>query len=69
MSTAARVEIQARNPLDATLMINLYVAMMTTLQTLLTLYQVIHSQPVTHTQIVEIFNQTTNYIINMPPGH
>jgi hypothetical protein len=69
-------EIRHLSPQDAMLTLNLFMALMQVLQTLLTLYQVTHSQPPTQTQIVEIFNhttnvfhQTTNIVTNMPPEH
>lgn len=59
------------------LAINFYVAIVQTLQFLVTLYQIVHHEPPTQIQIIEIFdhttnvfNQTTNIVINMPPpGH
>ena len=46
-------------------------AIMQILQTALTLYQIVHGQPASQQQIIQIFNQTTNVIhqttFNNPP--
>jgi hypothetical protein len=69
-------DIRNLSPEHANLAINLYLALLQTLQFLLVLYQMVHHQPPTQPQIVQIFNQTTivfnhttNNVINMPPGH
>lgn len=59
-------KLRLSDPQDAMLLLNLFMALMQVVQTLLTVYQVTHSEPPTQTQIVEIFNNTTNYVINMP---
>ena len=63
-------DLKGRSPRDITLAINIYLAILQTLQVLLMVYQVAHDQPPTQTQINEIFNQTTTIVhqtINMPP--
>jgi hypothetical protein len=67
-------DIRSRSPQDVNLAINFFLAIMQTLQFLLTVYQIFHQQPPSQTQIIEIFNHTTNVInqttttvINMPP--
>jgi hypothetical protein len=67
-------DIRSRSPQDVNLAINFFLAITQTLQFLLTVYQIFHQQPPSQTQIIEIFNHTTNVInqttttvINMPP--
>ncbi len=63
-------DLKGRSPQDINFAINIYLAILQTLQILLMLYQMAHDQPPTQTQIIEIFNQTTtvvNQTINMPP--
>jgi hypothetical protein len=73
-SPALAGDIKDRSPQDVNLAINLFMAIMQTLQFLLMLYQMVHQQPPTQPQVIEIFNQTTNVlnqtsniVINMPP--
>lgn len=69
-SPALANDIAGRSPQDINLAINIYVALLQTLQVLLMLYQMFHQQPPTQTQIIQIFNQTTTIVhqtINMPP--
>lgn len=61
-------KIRLSDPQDAMLLLNLFMALMQVVQTLLTVYQITHAEPPTPTQIVQIFNNTTNYVINMPRG-
>jgi hypothetical protein len=66
-------EIHTR-PQDATVLINLFAALVQLLATAVTLYQIIHPQAPTPPQIVEIFNQTYNVVnqstvVNPPPAH
>ena len=61
-------EIRVRGAQDATQLINLFMALVQVMQTLLTLYQITHSEPPTQTEIVQIFNQTTNYVLNVGEG-
>lgn len=60
-------EIQNR-PQDVGKIIDLFVAFLTALMTLMTAYQIVHGQPVPQPQIVEFFNQTYNVVINAPHG-
>jgi hypothetical protein len=65
-------EIHTR-PQDATVLINVFAALVQLLATAVTLYQIIHPQAPTPPQIVEIFNQTYNVvnhttIVNPPPA-
>ena len=63
-------DLKGRSPQDITLAINIYLAILQTLQVLLMLYQMAHDQPPSQTQINQIFNQATtvvNQTINMPP--
>jgi hypothetical protein len=67
-------DMQGCSPQDVTLAINLYLAIIATLQFLLMIYQTVHQQPPTHEEFIEIFNHTTNVIqqttttiTNMPP--
>lgn len=62
-------KIQLSPPQDAERLLNLFMALMQVVQTLLTVYQITHSEPPTQTQIVQIFNNTTNYVIQMPQEH
>ena len=59
-------DIEGRSPRDITLVVNLYMAFVTTLSVLLPLWQ----QPPNLTQIIDVFNNQTNVVyqtINMPP--
>lgn len=65
------IDIEGRSPRDIKLAVDLYMAFLATLTALLALWSTFHQQPPNPTQIIEIFNQTTNFvhqtIINMPP--
>ena len=64
-------DLHNRSPQDIDLALNFFTAIMQILQTALTLYQIVHGQPPSQQQIIQIFNQTTNVIhqttINAPP--
>jgi hypothetical protein len=67
-------DLQSRSPQDISLAINIYMAIMQTLQLLLMVYQMVHGEPPSQEQVIQIFNQTTNVIhqtttvvVNMPP--
>ncbi|HKP41795.1 hypothetical protein [Mycobacterium sp.] len=69
-------DIRGRSPQDINFVLNFYMAIMQTLQLLLTVYQIVHGEQPSHQQVIEIFNQTTNVInqttnvvVNMPSGH
>jgi hypothetical protein len=63
-------DLQGRSPQDINLAINIFIAIMQLLQALLTVYQIVHGEPPSQQQVVQIFNQTTNVVVNMPPpGH
>jgi hypothetical protein len=70
------LDLRGRSPQDINLAINLFMAAMQVFQVALTLYQIVHGEPPSQTQIIQIFNQTTtvinqttNNVINMPPTH
>jgi hypothetical protein len=67
-------DVRSRSPQDITLALTLWSAFVQTLEFLVMLFQIVHGQPPTSVQINEIFNhttnvfnQTTNIVINMPP--
>lgn len=70
-------DIRSRSPQDINLAINFFMAIMQTLQLLLMVYQIVHGEPPSQQQVIQIFNhtnnvinQTTNVVVNMPPpGH
>lgn len=62
-------DIQGRSQQDIRLAIDIYLAILQTLQVLLMLYQSLHRQPPTQIEIREILEQTTRVVrqtISMP---
>jgi hypothetical protein len=66
-------DLHGRSPQDTNLAINFFMAIMQILQVALMVYQMAHVEPPSQQQVIQIFNQTTNVIIqttNMPsPDH
>lgn len=62
-------EVQIRGPRDAMVMINYFNALMALIQAALTVYQIVHGAPPPPERIVQIFNNTTNWVIQAPPAH
>lgn len=66
-------DLAGRSPQDINLAVNLFMAIMQILQVALSLYQITHGEPPAQTQIIQIFNETTNVIhqttsIVVPPA-
>jgi hypothetical protein len=69
-------DLRSRSPQDINLAINLFMAIMQILQVALMLYQMVHGEPPSQQQVIQIFNHTTNVIkhttnvvVNMAPDH
>ena len=58
---------EGRGIQETMLILAAFTALMSVVQALLTVYQIVHPQPATPIQIQQIFDNVTNYVINPTP--
>ncbi|MGH3551894.1 MAG: hypothetical protein ACRDT5_04710 [Mycobacterium sp.] len=61
-------DIQNRSPQEIMLALNFFTVLMQVVQVTLTAIPLIHPEPATQTQIIEMCKQTINCVMNVPPA-